>query len=166
MWNIAVLTIMISLTGFYAMFDKESLAVAGKPKSMPIAENMALYREAVITYFTEHPEETGPSVDIATLVASRALPGWSSLANAPRSSIWANYRDTDGMIYIYAKSLPPVNIVADIVELAQNSVFAGVYRTGDTTLFSPVKGDTKIKFKLPANLQIPHGSPVWIAMRR
>jgi hypothetical protein len=79
--------------------------------------------------------------------------------------MWANYRDSDGMIYVYASPLPQTNVFTEVMKLTQNSVLVGVFRTGDTTLFSPVHGDTKRKLP-PASVAIPDGSPVWIAVDR
>ncbi len=97
-----------------------------------------------------------------TLRASGALPAWSPLAGASATTIWANYRNAAGTVYIYAAQPPERNIVADIVRLSHNSVLAGVYRSGDTNLYSPIFGDTQIKLPTPAEVAIPHGSPVWI----
>lgn len=162
MWGLTVFVVMMALTGFYATSNKEIAVATEQARAEHLADNMAIYREAVITYFTQHSASFG-SVDMATLKSSGALPNWSPMYVQP--SIWANYRDADGMIYVYATTLPPVNITADIVRLSQNSMLAGVFRTGDTTLFSPVFGNTQIKLP-PAGVNIPNGSPVWVAMRR
>lgn len=164
MWNLAAMLVLLSLTGFYAMADKNGPAVIQTPPPMPIAQNMALYREAVITWFTDHPGDFNTSVPLATLTSWSAQPTWLALAQSPTTSIWRNYRDANGVIYIYAASLPPVNIVPDIVEMSQYSRYAGMFRTGDTTLFSPFMGDTQIA--LPAAVTFTNGSPIWVATIR
>jgi type II secretory pathway pseudopilin PulG len=164
MWPILVVAIMVTLASFYRTVDKEGIATAEQARADQIAESMAVYRNAVRLYFTQHPNEF-ESIDINKLRAADALPSWSTLYQKPATSIWANYRDTDGVIYIYASSPPPANITADIARLSQNSLYAGVFRTGDTTLFSPVYGNTGIKLPPQSKAAIPNGSPVWIAMR-
>ncbi|MFC7518872.1 type IV pilus biogenesis protein PilM [Herbaspirillum sp. GCM10030257] len=165
MWHILVLTVMASLTALYLGAEQKNVIAAEQVKVENSADNMALYREAVITYFSKNPS-LYHSVDINTLKASNVLPTWSTLYTQPAAAIWTNYRDSDGMIYIFASAPPPNSIVADVLKLSQNSVLAGVYRNGDSTLYSPVFGDTGIKLPLPAMAPIPHGSPVWIAMIR
>jgi hypothetical protein len=165
MWPILVVAIMMSLTGFYQLIDKDGMAAREQARADHIADSMAIYRDAVAAYFTMHPAQFA-SIDINELKASNALPSWSTLYQDPATSIWRNYRDTDGVIYIYASSLPPVNISADIARLSENSLMAGQFRTGDTTLHSPIYGDTGIKLPPQAKAPIPNGSPVWIAMRK
>lgn len=163
MWAFVFVAVMASLTVCYRLIDKEGMAAVEQAKADNLAESMSIYRQAVVTYFARHPAEFNP-VGIEKLISTNALPSWSTLFQQPATSIWANYRHDDGVIYIYAAKAPPVNAAADIVRLAQNSVLAGVFRTGDTTLHSPVYGDTLVRLPPPAKVSIPNGSPVWIAM--
>lgn len=163
MWNFLVLAVLMAVTGFYAMLGQQAEQTVQQSQAESLAGSMAIYREAVRSYFISNPTQF-QSVDIATLKSSTALPSWSTMYTEPSTSIWANYRAADGTIYIYAASLPPVNIVAEIAALSQNSVMTGVFRTGDTTLFSPVFGNTNIPLPAPSNVTIPNGSPVWIAI--
>jgi hypothetical protein len=164
MWNVLVLVVLLSVGGYYATQSQERVIALDNAQAAQLADSMALYRQAVVAYFDAHPAQNG-SVSMATLQSSNALPAWSTLSSQPAASMWANFRDTDGMIYIYAAKLPPHSIANDIVRLSQNSVLTGVFRTGDTTLHSPVFGDTGIKLPAPASVSIPNGSPVWIATR-
>ncbi|SFL98393.1 type IV pilus biogenesis protein PilM [Rugamonas rubra] len=161
MWNLAVLTALVSLAGYYAVADKAGLEAQSQARADSLAEGMALYRDAVARYFAGHPGGQR-SVDLATLRASGALPAWSPLNGAAAATPWANYRAAAGTIYIYAAQAPAENIVADVVRLSRNSVLAGVYRSGDSTLYSPIFGDTRIPLPTPADAAIPDGSPVWI----
>jgi hypothetical protein len=165
MWPLLIVAVMMSLTGFYQLIDKDGMAAREQARADHIAESMAIYRDAVAAYFTLHPAQF-ESIDINELKASKVLPSWSTLYQQPATSIWSNYRDTDGLIYIYASSPPPVNISAEIVKLSENSKLAGQFRTDDTTLHSPAYGDTGIKLPPPAKAPIPNGSPVWIALRK
>ena len=162
MWNLAVLTALVSLAGYYAVADKAGLEAQSQARADSLAEDMALYHDAVARYFAGHAGGQH-SVELAALRASHALPDWSPLNGAAASTPWANYRDAAGTIYIYAARTPADNIVADIVRLSRNSVLAGVYRGGDSTLYSPIFGDTGIARPTPADAAIPDGSPVWIA---
>lgn len=165
MWNILVVVVIASLTGLYANIDKKYLLANENTEAANLAKDMAIYREAVIAYFSQNPA-VYQGVDLDTLKAANVLPPWSTLYARPHTSIWANYRDTDGMIYIYASPLPATNVFPEVMKLTQNSVMVGVFRTGDTTLFSPVLGDTKRKLPPSGNVAIPEGSPVWIAIDR
>lgn len=164
MWQFVVLVVMTMLTGVYSLREHDREADVEQATAESVAGEMAVYREAVITWFSENPNQLQP-VPIDTLRSNNLLPVWSTLRTNPAASIWANFRDADGLIYIYATTLPRVNIVNEVAKLSQNSVLAGVFRTGDATLHSPVFGNTGIKLP-PAGVPIPNGSPVWIALRR
>ena len=165
MWNLLMIVVIASLTGLYAAFDKEFMFANENVEAVNLAKDMAIYREAVITYFDRNPG-VFQSVDLDTLIAADVLPSWSTLYARPRTPIWTNYRDTDGMIYVYASSLPTPNVFPELVKLTQSSVLMGVYRAGDTTLYSPALGDTKRKLPPATSVSIPEGSPVWIAVDR
>jgi hypothetical protein len=159
MWNFLILMVMVSLAGFYTIFNKDDSALSGMPSSMPIAENMALYRTAVINYRHDHPD------DDSAVVPQEALsqtPPWSTLATTSPYATWANYRNASGITYIYAMSPPRVNIVNDLLQVSENSELVGENRGGTGTLYSPTKGNTNIA--LPAEVSIPIGSPVWVAI--
>lgn len=166
MWNLLVLVVMTTLASLYMGADQKNAVAAEQVKAENLAGSMAVYREAVINYFSQHPALVGTSVDLATLKINNALPAWSILYTQPATSTWANYRDNDGMIYVYASAPAPYGVVADVLTLSQNSVLAGVYRSGDVTLYSPVFGDTGVKLPPSSAVAIPNGSPVWIAMIR
>lgn len=164
MWNIAIMVVMMALAGVYATVDTKSASVIRDTNAAKLADSMAIYRTAVTQYFTANGSPP-QSVDIDTLKAANVLPEWSSLYVQPATSIWANYMDAEGLIYIYAVSLPPPDVITHVLNLSHNSILAGVFRTGDTVLYSPVFGDTNIRLPAPSEAQIPNGSPVWVAMR-
>src|SRR3954465_5331 len=111
MWNILVLTVLISVAGYYATTqEKTGITAVQQAQADNLAGGMAVYREAVVNYFSTHPAQFG-SVTLAALDAANVLPSWSTLHTQPATSIWANYRDTDGMIYIYSASVPGVGIL-------------------------------------------------------
>lgn len=165
MWNFAALAVLFALTGLYASYARDGMAQAEQARAENIVGEMAVYRTAVVDYFTLQPAAVQVSINLNQLAAQNVVPTWSTLFTQPASSIWANYRTADGTIYIYAATPPRVNVVAEMLAYSQNSVLAGVFRAGDLTLYSPVFGDTNIPLPPAAEVSIPVGSPVWIAMR-
>ena len=165
MWGVLVAAIMLMLTSHYMVADQKWLQTLEDMNARIVAEDMALYREAVIGYFTAH-DLRNTNVDMSTL--SSTFPSWSPLKNGISMASWSNYRDANGMIYIYASSLPKVNITSEIVQLSRNSVLAGAFHTGDASLYSPVFGDTGIPLTslAVAGVIVPDGSPLWLATVR
>lgn len=164
MWGIAAMVVMLMVTGMYTMSYENNTSASVQSSANMLAASMATYRTAVVSYFSENPNQY-QSVDLDTLKSAGVLPAWSTLYTQPAASKWANYRDpSSGIIYVYSASALNTNITAEVAALSQNSILAGVYRAGDTTLFSPAFGDTGIA--LPsAGAAIPDGSPIWIAFR-
>jgi hypothetical protein len=165
MWSYAALLVLTSAIGAYLTINKEQTAATEQASAEALAANMATYRAAVVDYFSANPG-VYPSVSIEDLKAAGVLPQWSSLYTQPATSKWANYRDASDIIYVYASSPLAVNITSDIAALSKNSILTGVYRTGDTALYSPVFGQTQIPLPPLAQVSIPNGSPLWIAMRK
>lgn len=165
MWSSFVVIAMTAVAGAYIMFGQQHASSADQALASSLADSMGVYRAAVVEYFRQHPEQY-QSVDMATLKESGVLPQWSKLYGQSQTAPWANYRDANGMVYIYAASRTAVNIVADVAKQSQNSIFAGVYHNGDTSLYSPVLGQTGIALPASAGTIIPDGSPVWVAVSR
>jgi hypothetical protein len=164
MWSVLMVAVLTALTAFYTNVDTQAMATLEQTRSAELADSMALYRNAAIDYFSRHPDQTG-SVAIGTLIGAGSLPAWSALAAHPENSIWAAYRDANGLIYVYSTSVSR-NIASEVIRLASNSLMAGIYRKGDTTLYSPAFGDTRIKLPAAGTITIPDGSPVWVAGTR
>ncbi|HYD61622.1 MAG TPA: type IV pilus biogenesis protein PilM [Noviherbaspirillum sp.] len=165
MWHILMVLSLASLAGLYATFDKPALAAYENVDAVNLVRDMAHYREAVIAYFAQNPG-VYPRADITALLSANVWPSWSTLQHKHTLPRWAHYRDSDGMLYVYAASEPDVNLFPELMKLTQNSVLVGVYRAGDTTLYSPVLGDTGRKLPTSGSAAIPVGSPVWIAVDR
>lgn len=164
MWPMLILVALLAVTGVYKMADVSAASVMRDARAATLADTMVTYRTAVTRYVTTYG--TGSQhVGIAALKAANLLPGWSILYQRPETSIWSNYISPDGKIYIYATSAPSPEVVSHLLRLSHNSVLVGVFRSGDATLHSPVFGDTKIPLPSAAIVQIPNGSPVWVAMR-
>jgi hypothetical protein len=185
MWNILVLTIILSVCGYYSMVGQQRLDANEKNIALSIAIGMGTYRQAVVSYYAQNPgAPLNTSLSAATLSASGAFPNWANSASL--CSQWNNFIDGNGMIYIYEQSPLPANIISDIVTLSQNSVLAGqaISNGGQLTLYAPADigtappstlsqssgipeasdyGAIHDPIVLPAAAAIPVGSPVWLA---
>lgn len=161
MWNIAVMLVLFSVAGFYATHNREQQDQSQAHVTLAVAGEMAVYRGAVIDYFSRN-DLRGTSVTLAALRAAKSLPGWSTIGQGAGAQAWGNYRDGAGLIYVYAATLPAADISADIARLSRNSVLAGVYRRAQPNLQSPVFGDTNIPLTALAGFAVPDGAPVWI----
>lgn len=162
MWNIALLTVMLALAGAYAHQARRAEAAVQQGAGISAtaaAEEMAVYRGAVVRYFSAHDSERDTGVALATLRAEGMLRPWAQ----PAPERWSNYRAPDGTIYIYAPVAPRANLGAALAALSHGSLLAGIHR-GGTTLYSPVHGDTGIPLApLLARRDVPAGAPVWLA---
>lgn len=165
MWSLVVATVLVSATGVYSLMCERTLTAAQSNAALEVAGSMALYRQAVVDYFTAN-DVRGTSVSLAALKSSHMLPTWSLLYQQGAAPIWGNYRDANGIIYIYAMSLPAASVVDEMARLSNNSVLAGTYRNNAATLQSAVFGDTHIPVTVLAGKSIPDGAPVWIAMTK
>lgn len=161
MWNLVIVAVMAALTGFYSLSPERSLMAEKTQEEREMAESMGIYRQAVIAYFTAH-NVTNTSVGIETLKDEGMLPAWSTLYTHSATSIWENYRDSAGVIYIYPSTLPPSNIVSPLLTLSRYSLNVGVYRASDNSLYSPVDG-SRITLASLGGVSIPDTAPVWMA---
>lgn len=166
MWNLFIITVVASLAGVYVNSGDRTISMAARNEAREAAESMALYREAVIRYYTANAGLTKHSVSLEALKTANMVPAWSTLYTRSAESIWDNYRAADGTIYVYASSLPRTNIQAELVALSRNSYLAGVYKQSGKRLYSPVFGDTGISLAALASERLPDNTPVWIGYRR
>jgi hypothetical protein len=165
MWNFVVLAALIAATGVYANRNQQTLDAAQGSLAASTAADMGIYRSAVIDYFSDH-DLTSTSVSTASLKSGGYLPEWSRMYQQSTPLLWRNYRDADGVIYVYAASRPAQDLNAELAQLARNSVLLGFYRSGLPTLQSPVSGDTGIPITALSPMSIQDGAPVWIAMKK
>lgn len=165
MWMFVVSIVIAAVFAFHAGRVEQNYFAADDRRAMELAESMALYREAVIRYFTLN-DLTDASVSLDALRTAGLLPSWSSLYTHGSSVPWTNYRGADGTIYVYATAAPAVNIQAELAELSRNSLYAGAYRAGAGVLVSPVFGSTGISLAALATRSVPDNAPVWIGRVR
>jgi hypothetical protein len=165
MWNVAVLAILMSVAGVYAVRNAQSLETAHDNLTASTAADMAIYRSAVIDYFSANPGAVSTSVDTAALKAPVAyLPTWSRMSQQSEPLIWKNYRDANGVIYVYATQMPGQNLTAELAQLAHNSVLFGIYR--GTGMYSAAGGNSGISLAAIPKGTIKEGAPVWLAMNK
>jgi hypothetical protein len=162
MWNMLAIAVMSVLVGLVTMSNANNSARMEDAKAARLADSFWLYRQAVRAHFAGTTAGPG-SVETSVLVAENRFPAWSNAPADPSTSTWANYMDAGGRIYLYARSVPPTSVITHLLRQSHNSVFLGTYRTGHTTLFSPLYGDTGIPLPV-TEISIPAGSPVWIVM--
>ena len=164
MWYMVIFSIMVSVGTYFSLNAQKSAVRDTRSESASLAADMATYRNAVASYYSSSKGPvTSMAITIGDLRSAHALPSWSRMNSASSSSIWTNFRLGNNSVFIYAASPLPVNIVPDVLELSQNSMLVGMYRTGDKTLYSPVYGDTGILLPTPPKqMAIPNGSPVWV----
>jgi hypothetical protein len=165
MWNLFIITVLASLTGMYVNSGERVISVVERNEAKEMAESMALYREAVVQYYTAN-DITKHSVGLEVLKTANLVPAWSTLYTRSAESIWANYRAADGTIYVYAERPPTINIQAELARLSRNSYLVGVYQKKGKILYSPVFGDTGISLAALASKAVQDNAPVWIGYRR
>jgi len=160
MWSIAISTVVVSLIGAFAHFTQPTELAERHGSVAAVAESMAVYRAAVVRYFSAHAGQVDTSVDLATLRNEGALRDWSTLA----ADRWNNYRAVDGTIYIYGAGVPSADVGAALARQAHNSLMAGTYNRATATLYSRAEGGQHIPLApLLAHRQLADGAPVWLA---
>lgn len=161
MWAMLVLVVMVSLTGLYTLTVEKNFFQSARQEESNLAESMSTYRAGVIRYLSANPGFAGGPVSTAQL--NPLLPTWYVVPQKPDlTPLWRNYVAPDRTIYVHAASPLPRSFVSAIVQLARNSVLAGVSPDG-LTLYSPADFTGMPPIALPAAAGIAAGSPVWIA---
>ncbi len=163
MWSITVFVVMTALAGVYMLPAERSEMAVQDLKARELAESMGVYRQAVVAYFSAS-DVTDTSVDIDTLKGAGMVPTWSTLYTNSAATIWKNYRDSAGVIYVYPATLPSANITSELLKLSQYSLTVGIYRNSDGSLYSPVDG-ARITLTSLGGVSIPDTAPVWMAAR-
>jgi hypothetical protein len=163
MWATMVVFVMAALTGFYMLPAERGRIAVEQRQARELAESMALYRQAVVSYYSAN-DVTGASIGIDTLKAAGVVPSWSALYTRSAQAIWGNYRDSAGVIYIYPATPAPRNIVGEVLALSGNSLNVGIYRASDRSLYAPADG-TRVALAPQAAAAIPDGALVWLAAR-
>lgn len=160
MWSIALSTVVVSLIGAFAHFTQPVALAEQRGNVAATVESMAVYRAAVVRYFSAHDAQRDTSVDLATLRNEGALRNWSTLPAAR----WNNYRAADGTIYIYGAGEPSADVASALARQARNSLMAGTYDRASGTMYSLAENGTHIPLApLLAHRKLADGAPVWLA---
>jgi hypothetical protein len=159
MWGIFMLTALLAVGGYAALSSEQQLQVSQQSVTRVMAENMGLYRQAVVNYFALYPLDFS-TVSVTVLTQLQLLPSWQATT---LGADWTNARAADGTVYIFSARATPPPIVSDVLQLSQQSILVGVYRSGDTTLYSPVFGNTGITLAATITSRIPKGSVLWLS---
>ncbi|MFB9241734.1 hypothetical protein, partial [Massilia antarctica] len=129
------------LTPWYCAGQGDAGALASRTAQRGQASAMAAYRQAVVAYFTAHPDQY------------QAAP-----MAQPDQGGFANYRLADGTVLVYALA-PRPGLTGELLALSQRSRMVGRFSDG---FFRPALSGAPSTIATPA-LEIPNGGPVWLA---
>ena len=115
MWAIWILAGMVAVSGYMMTSQEVRSPQINTLRSVDLAENMGIYRAAVLQYAKNNPTFIGTVPD-----ASLTFPAYGYVKNP----LWTN-NVSGGTVVVYATAFPPVSITAEIVALSKNSIFAG-----------------------------------------
>ncbi|MYM98722.1 hypothetical protein [Duganella vulcania] len=153
MFNAMMLAVMLGLTTWYGVRQVDAGALLTHAAQQGQAQAMAAYRQAVVAYFTDHPQQYH-AAPAAQLVAAGAPVGGASQGG------FANFRLADGTILVYALA-PQPGLMGELLALSQRSHMVGLFSQG---YFRPALSTVPSTIAAPA-LAIPNGGPVWLAAR-
>ena len=158
MMHAFVLGLMVALLAAFGNTVRRADAAVVVVRGQDQASGMALYRDAVILYFTVNPAQFGRAT---AAQVSALLPNWST-----QGGWWGHYRGADGTIAVYALRAPDRTMIPDLLMLSQNSLLVGQFNTGDT-YFRPSMSNTASAIPMAqfSTAAIPAGSPLWLAYR-
>jgi hypothetical protein len=153
MYAIWVVIALATLTGTYALLGNESAPATTSPSEMSLAQNMSLYRQAVVAYAQANPSFAGSvPVNRLTLAAGTPDPVW-------RNYVTPNVGYVGSLVVVYAASPTAPAVVIDIEQLAQGSALAGSAYGG--AIDSP--GNPEVPLPGGVAASVPNGVPVWMA---
>jgi hypothetical protein len=154
---ICVLALLGGLVAAMMSFVGTQRTQALGPSACALAQDFSTYRTAVIRYVqtTADPGFSGSVPDANLAAVGVYAPG----QYAP-NPLWRNYVQGN-FVVVYAASMPSVNFVGALEQIALSSVFAGT--AYDNTVVSSTNATTPSDVLLPAAANVPNGVPVWEA---
>ncbi|MBN3853198.1 type IV pilus biogenesis protein PilM [Paraburkholderia sp. Ac-20340] len=150
MYLIWVVAVLAMLAGAQALIARETAPATPAPGVMSLAQNMAAYRAALVTYALAHPDFAG-SVPDAGVTPD---PLWRNYV-APN----AGYAGSVVVVYAASASASALRVVPEIEALAQGSALAGAAQGG--SIVSP--GNPAVPLPTAIAAAVPQGAPVWMA---
>lgn len=165
-WNLPLLVLAVFLALGAAAAgtrvpEREPEQVALHARAAGLAAAMASYRGAVAAWFDAHPAAAG-SAPYQALLDEGLLPGWATLD----AGQWGNYRDADGVIFVFPARALPVDIDAALLALSDNSPLVGRLQAGGAgqrQFVSLLGGMPGVPVPAAAPLPAASGAPLWLA---
>jgi hypothetical protein len=151
MFNAMIIAVLLALTTWYSVGQIDSGAMVARTAQRGQASAMAAYRQAVVAYFSAHPEryQAAPAAELMAAGAPMAQAG---------EARFANFRLPDGTILVYALA-PQPGLTGELLALSRRSQMVGQFSGG---WFRPALSAAPSTIAAPA-LAIPNGGPVWLA---
>lgn len=152
MWVIALMAAVLAalLSPKLASRPAQEHAIS-TASARALAEGMAVYRTAVVTWAQGQPGFEGVVADTAV-----AGPAWSRRDPSIRAAVQGR------MVAVYlAAEHPHAGVLAEMLSLSGSSIWVGVAHQTSGTLHTPGLGDTGLQ--VPQ--WVPDQSPVWLALR-
>lgn len=157
MWSGFLTLALASACGLYAIGQHhDDVATSQDGMQARIAASMAIYRDAVVRYAHANPGFQGQVKE-----KDLALPDWYTPVKA---GLWSNHVGADGLIAVYATSLPILDIGPALQALAQGSALAGRANPKAKRL-EPAAGGDPIDLPAIPGVTLAEGAPVWLAHR-
>jgi len=155
MYQLFVFVILSGLLAAVMSAVGEQRLASVQPSAAALAQNFSVYRTAVIRYVQTHPD---PSFSGSVPNANVASVG----AYVPNPS-WRNYV-VGNTVVVYAASIPTINFVGELEDLASHSVFAGAAYGGTIAVSAAVTVPSGVALPTAARALVPNGVPVWEAL--
>lgn len=180
MWNSMVMAVLTALTGWYVSLAWQVQPDSDAAAARKLAEDMAIYRQAVIRFSTQYPQLSGSIANTGNGIDPGIKEFFPPMYAAQFQGKWRNYITEDGLIYIYPAQEQVTGLCDAIVSLSGNSVLAG-FSAIDGTLHAPADIATSLAAgssqdiplppdyhpvgNIPLPSAIPAGVVVWVAHR-
>ena len=158
MYLICVLAMLGGLVAAMMSFVGTQRTATLGPSASVLAQDFSIYRTAVIRY-VQTAQDAGFSGSVPN--ASLAAVGVYAPGQYAPNPLWRNYVQGSSVV-VYAASMPSVNFVGALEQVALNSVFAGT--AYDNTIVSSSNVTAASGIHLPAGVNVPNGVPVWEAL--
>jgi hypothetical protein len=127
--------------------EERAVSAAG---ARAIAESMAVYRTAVVTWAQSQPAFEGEVADTAV-----APPAWMRRNPSIRAAVQGRF------VAVYLTDRAPPGLLDEMLRLSGGSVWVGIAHRASGTLHAPGLGDTGLQ--VPQ--WVPDQAPAWLALR-
>jgi hypothetical protein len=151
MWILAMMAAVLAalLSPILASRPSEEHAIS-TARARALAESMAVYRSALVTWVQGQPGFEGVVTDTAVVG-----PAWFHRDPSIRAAVQGR------IVAVYLADRPPAGVLDEMLSLSGSSIWVGIADRASGTLHSPGLGDTGLQ--VPQ--WVPDQSPVWLALR-